>query len=133
MNFYIFEDSSNLENLPCLNIEWILILCNFVSYLSFAFLLDASIFTTIDEEKEEQKSTLQQFLKDVTWILGKKLGNSWTQMTLDNLNIQEIELFTNPWKFQPSTPYSSKVIEIWKFDRNGCSGVKSTILNICFL
>ena len=30
------------------------------------FLLDASIFTTIDEKKEEQKSTLQIFLKDVT-------------------------------------------------------------------
>ena len=30
------------------------------------FLLDASIFTTIDEKKEEQQSTLQIFLKDVT-------------------------------------------------------------------
>ena len=29
-------------------------------------LLDASIFTTIDEKKEEQQSTLQIFLKDVT-------------------------------------------------------------------
>ena len=29
-------------------------------------LLDASIFTTIDEKKEEQKSTLQIFLKEVT-------------------------------------------------------------------
>ena len=33
---------------------------------SYVFLLDASIFTTIDEKKEEQKSTLQIFLKDVT-------------------------------------------------------------------
>ena len=30
------------------------------------FLLDASIFTTTDEKKEEQQSTLQIFLKDVT-------------------------------------------------------------------
>ena len=30
------------------------------------FLLDASIFTTVDEKKEEQQSTLQIFLKDVT-------------------------------------------------------------------
>ena len=31
------------------------------------FLLDASIFNTIDEKKkQEQKSTLQVFLKDVT-------------------------------------------------------------------
>ena len=37
-----------------------------MTYLSYYFLLDASIFTTIDEKKEEQKSTLQIFLKDVT-------------------------------------------------------------------
>ena len=53
MDFYIFEDTSDLENLPLLNIE----------------LQDAYIFTTINEKNEEQKSTLQIFLKDVT---GKK-------------------------------------------------------------
>ena len=37
-----------------------------MTYLSYYFLLNASIFTTIDEKKEEQKSTLQIFLKDVT-------------------------------------------------------------------
>ena len=37
-----------------------------MTYLSYVFLLDASIFTKIDEKKEEQKSTLQIFLKDVT-------------------------------------------------------------------
>ena len=37
-----------------------------MTYLSYVFLLDASIFTAIDEKKEEQKSTLQIFLKDVT-------------------------------------------------------------------
>ena len=37
-----------------------------MTYFSYVFLLDASIFTTIDEKKEEQKSTLQIFLKDVT-------------------------------------------------------------------
>ena len=37
------------------------------------FLLDASIFTTIDEKmKEEQKSTLQIFLKD--FIEEKSVG-----------------------------------------------------------
>ena len=68
MDFYIFEDSSDLENLPLLNIEWTLILqfCFLDTYLSYDFLLDASIFTTIDEKKEEQQSTLQIFLKDVT-------------------------------------------------------------------
>ena len=34
----------------------------------------------------------------------------------------------NPWKFQTSTSYGSKVIKIWKFDWNGCS-----ILNLRFL
>ena len=34
--------------------------------LSYIFLLDAFIFTTIPERKEEQKSSLQIFLKDVT-------------------------------------------------------------------
>ena len=36
------------------------------------------------------------------------------------------------WKFQPWTHYNSKVIEIWKFNRNGCSGVKCAILNLTF-
>ena len=36
-----------------------------MTYLS-CFLIDASIFTTIDEKTEKQKSTLQTFLKDVT-------------------------------------------------------------------
>ena len=35
-------------------------------WLKAVFLLDASIFTTIDEKKEEQKWILQIFLKDVT-------------------------------------------------------------------
>ena len=67
MDFYNFEDSSDLENLPLLDIEWTLILqfC-FLDDLKLCFLLDASIFTTIDEKKEEQKSTLQIFLKEVT-------------------------------------------------------------------
>ena len=37
-----------------------------MTYLNYVFLLDASIFTTIDEKREEQKATLQIFLKDVT-------------------------------------------------------------------
>ena len=68
MDIYIFEDSSDLENLPLLNIELTLILqfCFLDDLLKLCFLLDASIFTTIYEKKEEQKSTLQIFLKDVT-------------------------------------------------------------------
>ena len=69
MDFYIFEDSSDLENLPLLNIESTLILqfCFLDDLLKIYFLTRClSIFTTIDEKKEEQKSTLQIFLKDVT-------------------------------------------------------------------
>ena len=91
MDFYIFEDSSDFGNLPLLNIEWTLILqfCFLDTYLSYDFLIDASIFTTIDEKKEEQRSTLQIFLKDV-WE--KKNSKFITQLTLNNLNIQKIEL-----------------------------------------
>ena len=89
MDFYIFENSSDLENLPLLNIELTLILqfCFLDDLLKLCFVLDASIFTTIYEKKEEQKWTLQIFLKDVTEK--KKCGNS-QRVNLDNLNIQKI-------------------------------------------
>ena len=45
---------------------------------------------------KRKKSIIQLFLKDVTYILGEKLGNSEIQLTLDNLNTQKIELHTNP-------------------------------------
>ena len=48
-----------------------------------------------------------------------------------SLFVDSVEMI-NPWKFQPSTLYGSKVTEIWKFDRNGCSGIKS-FLNLYFL
>ena len=47
----------------------------------------------------------------------------------DTLIIQILFIFSifldsvemiDPWKFKPSTPYSSEAIEIFKFDRNGC-------------
>ena len=69
LDFYIFEDSSDFENLPLLNIESTLILqfCFLDDLLKIYFLTRClSIFTTIDEKKEEKKSTLQLFLKDVT-------------------------------------------------------------------
>ena len=67
MDFYNFQDSSDLENLPLLDIDWPLIFqfCLLDDLLKLCFLLDASIFTTLDEKKEEQKLTHQIFLKDV--------------------------------------------------------------------
>ena len=52
-----------------------------MTYLSFVFLLDTSIFTTTDEKKEEQKSTFQIYLKDVTQEKLRKFINtadSWS-------------------------------------------------------
>ena len=69
MDTYIFEDCSDLENLPLLNIELILILqfCFLDDLLKLCFLTRClSIFTVIYEKKEEQKSADQMFLKDVT-------------------------------------------------------------------
>ena len=63
LDFYNFEDFSDLKNLPWMNYNSPIL---FPWWLKQAiFLLDASIFTTIDEKKEEQQST-QIFLKDVT-------------------------------------------------------------------
>ena len=45
--------------------------------------------------------------------------------------VDNVEMI-NPWKFQSLTVYGSKITEIWKFDRNVCSGVKSAILNLRF-
>ena len=69
LDIYVFEDSPDLENLPLLNIELTLILqfCFLDNLLKLCFLTRClSFFTAIDEEKEEQKSTYQIFLKDVT-------------------------------------------------------------------
>ena len=68
---------SNLESVPLLNIELTLIFqfCLLDDLLKLCFLTRClSIFTAIDEKKEEQKSTYQVFLNNVTEE--KKLGNS---------------------------------------------------------
>ena len=70
-----------------------------MTYLSYVFLLDASIFTRIDEKKEELKSTLQILLKKIT--KERKLRNSQTQLTLDNLNIPNIELLKIKLSLKP--------------------------------
>ena len=86
MDIYIFEDSSDLENLPLLNIELTLILqfCFLDDLLKLCFLTRClSIFTAIDEKKEEQKSAYQIFLKDVTEEKHLKIHkHSWLSMVL---------------------------------------------------
>ena len=88
MDFYIFEDFSDLENLPLLNIEWTLVsqFCFLDDLLKLCFLLDASIFTTLDEKKEEQKYLRRILLRKKIWEFINTVEN------LDNLNIQNIEL-----------------------------------------
>ena len=74
-------------------------------------------------------------------LLGNSMSNNTIFLDVDTLTSQILIIFSpfvdnveiiNSWKFQPQTPYSSKVNKIWKFDTNGCSGVKSAILNLLF-
>ena len=92
---HIFEDSSDLENLPF----------SLMTYLSYIFRLDASISTTIDDEKEGKNKFFNYFwgilLKfnekvfeihkhswlSTTWILKK---SSSTQTVVED--IPEIKL-----------------------------------------
>ena len=60
-----------------------------MTYLGYIFLLDVSIFTTIDDEKEI-KINLSSIVKD--W--GESFGNSLTLLTLCNLHNQKTELHT---------------------------------------
>ena len=46
--------------------------------------------------RKREKSVLKVFLKDSTSSLGKSFANSQTQLTVDYLNTQKIELHTNP-------------------------------------
>ena len=69
MDIYIFEDSSYFENLLSLNIELTLILQFFLLddlFKLYFFTRCLYIFTAIDQKKEQQKSTYQIFLKDIT-------------------------------------------------------------------
>ena len=69
MDIYIFEDSSHFENLSSLNIELTLTLQFFLLddlFKLYFFTTCLSIFTAIDQNKEQQKSTYQIFLKDIT-------------------------------------------------------------------
>ena len=62
--------------------------------LGLYVLLDVSIFTTIDDEKEV-KINSSSILKDFTESWGESFGDSLKLLTLDNLNTQKIELHTS--------------------------------------
>ena len=64
---FVFLHSWGFLRSSFLKIEWSLVLkFFFLDDISYVFLLDASICTTIDENKQKQKPTLQIFLKDDT-------------------------------------------------------------------
>ena len=74
-------------------------------YLRFYFLDDLIkihffIFINIDDEKERKFNSSSVF-EEFYLNLRKNFGNSWTQVILDNLNTQKVELHTNPcWSYQ---------------------------------
>ena len=74
-------------------------------YLRFCFLDDLLkihffIFINIDDEKERKFNSSSVF-EEFYLNLRKNFGNSWTQVILDKLNTQKVELHTNPcWSYQ---------------------------------
>ena len=89
MYFCIFEDSS--DHLKILALNFFSVFISLITYLGHIFLLDVSIFTIIDDEKEV-KINFSSILKDFTESWGEIFGNSLTLLTHDNLNTQKIEL-----------------------------------------
>ena len=104
LDFYIFEDSSELENLPLADIEWTFYQILFPWWLLHFFIIDVSIFNT-NEEKEGKNQFFNYFWRMllkfeeknleihklswllITWIL-KKLNSIQTLVE----NIPEIKL-----------------------------------------
>ena len=96
MDFYIFEDSSDLENLPLLNIELTLNLHFYFldGFLKLWFLTRCLYFHhSLWKEFMRNKNELFKYFWKL--LLSKKieiLKHSWQFDTVDNLNIQKIEL-----------------------------------------
>ena len=104
MDFYIFEDYSDLENLPLVNNEWTFYPILFPWWLLHFFIIDVSIFNT-NEEKEGKNQFFNYFWRmllkfeeknleihklswlSITWIL-KKLKSIQTLVK----DIPEIKL-----------------------------------------
>ena len=81
-------------------------------YLSYVSLLDVFIFTSIDEEKEEQKSTPSTIFEGCLLLKfgEKKSGNSETQLALNNLNIQKLNSLQSLVKDIPEIKLSHKLL-----------------------
>ena len=58
----MFEDFSDLENIPLMHIEWTFPrFVSMMTYLGYIFLIDVSIFTTVDDKKEEKVNSSSVF------------------------------------------------------------------------
>ena len=87
--------------------------------------LFSELLLTFSNMRGENDKSLGMRLVDWNSNENETLGNSMTNHPgLDTLTSQILLIFLlfvdsveiiNPWNFQPSTLYSSKVIEIWKF------------------
>ena len=75
-----------------------LVFVSSVTCINFFFLLDTS-FSPLLMMRKREKSILQVFFQDFTYIWQENFGDSWTKLTLDNLNTQKTGLHTNPcWR-----------------------------------
>ena len=122
MDFYIFEDYSDLENLPLVNNEWTFYPILFPWWLLHFFIIDVSIFNT-NEEKEGKNQFFNYFWRMllkfeeknleihklswllITWIL-KKLNSIQTLVE----NIPEIKL--SHWYLLSKT-YKKSHLKTW--------------------
>ena len=109
-----------------LNLQW----CFLDDLLKLFLLLDASIFTTIYEKKEKQKSTLQITLKDVTEEKNLEIHKySWLSIIwiLKKLNFLKSNFLTN--YLQSKTTFLRKLIK--SYIRQPKLSLPST--NLCFI
>ena len=125
MDFYIFEDYSDLENLPLVNTEWTFYPILFPWWLLHFFIIDVSIFTT-NEEKEGKNQFFNYFWRTLlklekknlkihkliwlltTWIL-KKLNSIQTLVE----NIPEIKLSHHWYLLSKTYKYHIQKLEFF--------------------
>ena len=94
MEFYIFEDSSDLENLPFFSehlMNFFLVFVSLMTYLYYVFLLDASILTVTAIMRKREKINSSSIFAGFLLKFEEK-----TQLTLNDLNTQKTKLHTNP-------------------------------------
>ena len=79
-----------------------------MTYVSYIFVLDVSIFIIIDDEKEWKNQFFKYFLRILIKFEEKNLEiHKHIQLTLDNKSTQKIELYASPcWRHSISQTLS---------------------------